>query len=72
MKFQTGALQKPALRRLFRKPRGLPSQPRLDHCLDVFQLGRPQRLALSDAVTFCRKATAAGRRGVLCDEPGVP
>jgi hypothetical protein len=34
----------------------------------VFQLDRPQRLALSDAVPFCQIATAAGRRGVLRDE----
>jgi hypothetical protein len=44
------------------------SQPPLDHCRDVRQLGRPQRLALSDAVPLCQTATAAGRRGVLRDE----
>lgn len=44
------------------------SQPPLDHCRDVLQLGRPQRLALSDAVPFRQTTPAAGRRGVLRDE----
>jgi hypothetical protein len=34
----------------------------------VLQLGRPQRLALSDAVPFRQTTPAAGRRGVLRDE----
>jgi hypothetical protein len=46
----------------------LRSQPPLDHRRDVVQLGRPQRLALFDAVPFRQTTSAARRRGVLRDE----
>jgi hypothetical protein len=39
-----------------------------DRRRDVLQLGRPQRLALSDAVPFRKTTPAARRRGVLRDE----